>query len=249
MTGVPAVTLPQPLPTLVAEGVVTALSMAKPAPAGLVGGRLLIHAGTKAPTGAEQQDVGDWQVQPDGAGGWSMRHLPTSREAGRGQNLLSTLFPAQLGHEYGYRALPLGAIVASATLTACLPIVDAYADVWPTADVVAREAAGLGLHSVNPRGWGDGGPCWDHEDISDQLPYGDFAPGCFAWLLDDVQPTTARCPWCDGLGLVADGPFDAGCPACAGAGRCDPIPARGRPGVWRWRRREDQASPSASSTS
>lgn len=40
--------------------------------------------------------------------------------------------------------------------------------------------------------------------ISDQLPYGDWTPGRWAWRLDDIEPC------------------------------CDPIPAKGKQGVWRW---------------
>jgi hypothetical protein len=41
-------------------------------------------------------------------------------------------------------------------------------------------------------------------DVSDQLPYGDFAPGRFAWILGSVEP----------LELT--------------------VPARGRQGLWEW---------------
>lgn len=63
---------------------------------------------------------------------------------------------------------------------------------------------------------------------------------------DDAQPTTARCPRCDGDGLVrcAHDPRDeacfacwvgATCPACDGGGWCEPIPAKGRQQIgWPW---------------
>lgn len=43
-------------------------------------------------------------------------------------------------------------------------------------------------------------------DVSDQLPWGDFTPGRFGWLFEDVEPV-----W-------------------------PPIPARGRQGLWEWSR-------------
>lgn len=70
-------------------------------------------------------------------------------------------------------------------------------------------------------------------EVSDQLPYGDFAPGRFAWLLDDVEPTTERCPEC--WGEVAH-PIEENrgcwCSTCGGDGACDPVPANGRHGLW-----------------
>jgi hypothetical protein len=66
-------------------------------------------------------------------------------------------------------------------------------------------------------------------DISDQQPYGHWKPGGWAWELTDPQPTTERCPWWDGM--VNLGPH---CPVCNGKGRCDPIPVKGRQGIWQW---------------
>ena len=74
-------------------------------------------------------------------------------------------------------------------------------------------------------------------DISDQQPYGYWKPGGWAWELTDPQLTTERCPWC-----LIHPAFDNGsppapardCPVCGGAGRCDPIPVKGRQGVWQW---------------
>lgn len=78
--------------------------------------------------------------------------------------------------------------------------------------------------------------------ILGQRPYGDFTPGRYAWLLEDVKPTTERCPTCTyptTAGLVACGVNDLGartvCPTCDGTGRCDPVPARGRQGLWEWK--------------
>ena len=84
---------------------------------------------------------------------------------------------------------------------------------------------------------------------------GDFAPGRWAWILADAAPTTERCPACwgaipravpghcvdiDGAWWHAPGDCvlcdccDALCEVCRGAGRCAPIPARGRQRAWEW---------------
>lgn len=77
--------------------------------------------------------------------------------------------------------------------------------------------------------------------------FGDYRPGRWVWLLDDIAPTLERCPACWGTGqfcrcaltLGVGGMHLPGCeiPACLtceGNGRCPPIPATGRQGVWTW---------------
>jgi len=96
-------------------------------------------------------------------------------------------------------ALPLGAIVGTAVLTDCVPI-EAFAacprDEHPHAcveDLANGERVRLYPGSIEAQ-YGD--------DVSDQLPFGDFAAGRFAWLLSDARA------------------FDT------------PIECRGRQGVW-----------------
>ncbi|HET7325996.1 MAG TPA: hypothetical protein VFJ14_01785 [Nocardioidaceae bacterium] len=148
----------------------------------------------------------------------------------------------------GYDApMPFGAIVATARLVDCVPIYhlmqllhEDFEAEWPN---VQRNGDGLALSP----GTGAG------TDISDQLPYGDFRPGRWAWLLEDVQPTTERCPACWGSMTDPDSDGDryygvvepgsrAPCPVCVSAenngypvGCCAPIPATGKPGLWEWR--------------
>lgn len=84
-------------------------------------------------------------------------------------------------------------------------------------------------------------PIWDTLDISDQLPLGDYRPGRWGWLLTDPRPTTVECPTdCTRFGGKWPG-WKLGsnwdwvpCPVCGGETRCDPVPARGRQGVWEW---------------
>jgi activating signal cointegrator 1 len=90
-------------------------------------------------------------------------------------------------------------------------------------------------------------PTADPIDITDQLPYGDFAPNRWAWKLTRVETTVPMpCPdfafphpdgreghgWFDGSD--ASSPW-VPCPRCEGTARLTlPIPAKGRQGWWRW---------------
>lgn len=180
-----------------------------PCPPALIGSRIAIHAAVRKPTPQRgPMFVGDYHI----AQGGTWLHGP------------------------GVDArLPLGAVVGSATIEACYPIVrpsfkpdtqGVTRIMWDGADLLLR-------YVLDPL---DGAV--DPVDISDQLPYGDFTPGRYAWLLTAAAPTTQRCPWCDGLGGdestgTPHGP-DLPCPICRGAGRCDPVPARGRQRIWNW---------------
>lgn len=136
---------------------------------------------------------------------------------------------------------PLGAIVATANLVDCVPMI-AMNDI--SRDGCHRLFVGDDcLWRTRP----GGGPAID---VSGQLPYGDFTPGRWAWLLDDVKPTTERCPACWGYGwtngrvnLTDYGTgveYDADpCLTCGdgeetGTGKCDPIPVKGKQRLWRW---------------
>lgn len=88
-------------------------------------------------------------------------------------------------------------------------------------------------------------------DISDQLPYGDYTPGRWAWIFEDAKTTGERCPACRGTGRVLltmtfkSKAYEGGsaqsdvagpdlCPTCNGKGTCDPIPVKGSPRIWQW---------------
>jgi hypothetical protein len=93
------------------------------------------------------------------------------------------------GEQWGY-ALPLGAAVAVVNLV----------DVVPTAELSMSDQPGW-RYEVLRSGT-------DHIETvfvgSDQRPWGNFTPGCFAWLLADVRKMS------------------------------EPIPAKGRQGLWEW---------------
>lgn len=99
---------------------------------------------------------------------------------------------------------PLGAIVATADLVDCIPILGP-ADVPPGIGAYIRDCEHEGelphqiggLWLLGPSR--HGAPC----RIEVQRPFGDYTPGRWGWLLDNVQ-------------------------------RCDPVPARGKQGLWNW---------------
>jgi len=189
VTGLPAISLWQPWASLIALGVKRIETRSWPCPAKYIGERVIIHAAKHAP---DWREIGDYRVE---------RYYPDVRHAKdcccddgvcdvcarRSRSL-----PALTLREELVTILPLGTIVATATITSRFPTTEIH---------------------------------WDHS----QRPYGDFTPGRWAWLLDDIAPTTERCPWCVDWGYER-----VGCPVCEDDGQCEPVPAKGRQGFWRW---------------
>lgn len=101
------------------------------------------------------------------------------------------------GMAWPYR-LPLGAIVAVARVVDCVPMV--WDDTWPPRPDGA--GAALEIHASGLALW-RGGQVDTPEDVTEDLPYGVFAPGRFALLLEDVtrlpRPVPAKgnqaVPW------------------------------------------------------
>lgn len=107
--------------------------------------------------------------------------------------------------------LPLGVIVATATLVDVVPMFS-WAPlngpaVWaahmipkPGSDaprLLLLRSAESAAESLR-----DEGPLPAEIDATDQLLYGDFAPGRFAWLLADVVPVDPPVPFKGGQGLT-----------------------------------------------
>jgi hypothetical protein len=115
----------------------------------------------------------------------------------------SDLRPALLNDEgaHGWSLgtyLPLGVIVARCTLTDVVPMVgpgeegairtldiDDNGSLWIAGPVEDEEN--------DPQDW---------REVTDQRPYGDFTPGRFAWLLDEITPLPAPVPFRGGQGLT-----------------------------------------------
>lgn len=202
----------QPWASLVVEGVKTIETRSWPAPQSLIGQRIAIHAAAQRPTDGL---IGDWiTVQERSDGGDVLGYGLT--------NLTDDYAP--------YMDLPLGAIVGSCVVSACvpmcdplepseLPVLDATPDALRLMQIVEGD-----LHATY---------------VEHQRPYGIFEPGRYAWILEDAQPTAERCPACWGTGWVPspDAYLDHArprCPVCAGVGHCEPIAAKGRQRVWEW---------------
>lgn len=83
--------------------------------------------------------------------------------------------------------MPLGAVVATCTLADVVPMMVAPG---PPVNVATGEGRSILIH---PDGslWGNHCPdttVFDWQDLTDQLPFGDFTPGRYAWLLTDIKP-------------------------------------------------------------
>lgn len=168
-------------------------------------GRILIHAAAKLPPLGEK--FGDLTIATGDDGPGLVSWALTDYECG-GSRWIN---------------LPLGAVVGSAVLTDCVPITN----VWPGPDCAHLAMRGdQRLELVHRSADSDNGSI---VDVTDQLPYGDFTPGRWAWILEDAQPCEQRCPMCWGKGFseVSDLTYSP-CALCHAAGVCGPVPMRGQ---------------------
>lgn len=107
---------------------------------------------------------------------------------------------ADVNPETGYARtlhLPLGAILATVVVLDCVPIVadrpsiiDTPPGRWVSAKtwrVTLHESDGLMLTST---------------PLAGEAPFGDYTPGRWAWLLDDVRPLAEPVPFRGGQGLT-----------------------------------------------
>lgn len=126
-------------------------------------GPIAIHA-AKRLTGrrGEVLELGEYSIERDAAG---------------------LLLRGPIAHPY---RLPLGAVVATATLVDCVPMrrmpenrrIDASPSLWLDSDVaflLHRDPARTG-------------------SVRHQTPYGHFEPGRWAWILDDIDPIKQPVP-------------------------------------------------------
>lgn len=238
-----ALTLWQPWASLIAVGAKTIETRSWPTKHR---GRIAIHAAQRSP---EVMRLGPWFCTQRPAVEVGDGVLPAKW-------LLCDMDPDDLEPH----ALPLGAIVATADLVGCVPInpqVGHEHEVYdPPDDHVYTTVDGRAL--FRQRVIGD--PSIPSNvmtiDLTSQLPLGDWSPGRWAWLLDDVQSTGGRCPVCWGDGVdpecvatvhgdlgvpavqevvtAARRQFGGPCPVCDGDGYCQPLPAKGKQGLWNW---------------
>lgn len=233
-----ALTLRQPYATLVALG---AKRVETRSWSTAYRGRLLIHAGKATP---QWGALGGYGVATDERGPF-----------------LATPRVGVVTGERQRMPLPLGALVASADLIDVLPMV--------AGDDVANDVHGCRTGLVGFVWIGsDEGPRvyrWNGSQYEQQLSsfppepeFGVYERGRWAWLLDDVRSTTERCPRCWGDGSDPESWEDPGtgeppmptwgCETCGGgarrgAGVCEPVPMRGRQGLWTPRPEDWPAAP------
>lgn len=141
-------------------------------------GPIAIHAGLTKPKLTDWDDGGDYgdAFSCLKVGGYAMW-----RDLGRSGGYFFDTFDYEI-------ACVFGAVIATATLTDCLPVVD---DSGPLRDgsclvvnPARRELTCLGEPSQ------DDGVTFSipGDDISLALPYGDFTPGRWGWMLTDITP-------------------------------------------------------------
>lgn len=154
-------------------------------------GPLAIHAAARRPTTVR---VGSYYAVHLNVGMASERWVLRTTGRNGGPDVL----PA--------RSLPLGAIVATCTLVDVVPIIPEEANPIEQYPCV-QSMVGFGEF---PDGWLElyhptMGNLLDPEGSGRSMPgeaaYGDFEPGRFAWLLDDVKPVDPPVPFKGGQGL------------------------------------------------
>lgn len=153
-------------------------------------GPLAIHAGKAWPV-----PVGEWQVPSD-----------------RGPGPMIERLVSPLAGTYRWEAIraPLGAVVAVCDLVDVVPIVQFLSrgpghepdPPWTPCNEdcilpfpMLRTNHDLSLAMIHP-GLGE-----NPVGVTDQLPFGDFSPGWFAWLLDNVRPIDPPVPMKGAQGL------------------------------------------------
>lgn len=116
--------------------------------------------------------------------------------------------------------LPYGAALAVADLVDVLPIVQfstpAHLDLGILQPHIVwfREGDCYEASMYRPRP--DRGGLLRQTVIDHELPYGDYTPGRYGWLFDNVRPLPSPVPWKGGQGLRRAGPGLVD--ACAAAG-------------------------------
>ena len=127
-------------------------------------------------------------------------------------------------------SMTFGAILGSVRVADALPIAGEDGPI-ETLQIVASDDSLTLWHPA----CGAPGDEADERDISDQLPFGNWTPGGWAWGLADPIPTTEQCPACKGNGWFreTDG-SPTRCYVCDNDWVCDPVPVKGKQGVWKW---------------
>jgi hypothetical protein len=195
-----ALTLHQPWATAVAEGIKTIETRSWSTS---YRGPLAIHAGVSV--------EGLRSLMFDYEDGWAVGEIPDTEQVFCWQRIDGQQVVQRYdGNGSGPFVVPLGAVVAVANLVDVVPIGGPMSFSTGIFEGEEPPTAGMDVVVHHPAlgGWSPElvldrwhGPT---EDISSQLPWGDFTPGRWAWLLEDVRKLD------------------------------EPIPAKGRQGLWEW---------------
>lgn len=194
-------TIHQPYASLIAHGIKTIETRGFQPRVVKPGDDLAIIAGAKRPKDGLR--LGSWDVHRSGSGLSYLRE-PAARTTYGAVGLTEL-------------RLPLGAVVAVARFVEALPMVDGTAPFvkgqQPRDCAIALYRTEADIISYHPDD--DEAPGWQrHFDrrgrlhpLDDQLPYGDYRPGRFGWLLDNIRrlPEPIPCTGFQGLrALPAD---------------------------------------------
>lgn len=207
MSDVLAINVDQPYASLLAHGVTNWLTTAEPPPDGVTDAEWLIVSDDERPSITFLPGFTDITGEPRAEGhecAWlDCRTYP------------NTVIP-----------LPLGAVLGVGRVLDVLPIVP-HAGCRDGSPHVCIGSYGMLAHSKLHEPWPDGET---EHDISDQLPYGDWSPGRWAWRMEvrrlDPPVREYDCPF----GCVASGTIHE----CSPESRALCVePVRGRQGVWR----------------
>lgn len=195
MTQLRAITLWEPWASLIASGVKTIETRSW---ATKYRGPLAIHAAARPVR--EKLVLGDYEAWPADTKDRPHPNHPGGRPARLYCNKGPWLSAAT------WRPLTFGAVVATADLVDCLPMVNIGEETAITRLEIGTWGGDPNLMICGPQPDGDDIDPSDfyERDVTDQLPYGDFTPGRWAWLLENVRPVAL------------------------------PIPARGRQQLWTW---------------
>lgn len=153
-----------------------------PAPPKAIGQRIAIHAAKRQP---DHVDVGPFEAYPDDPRNEPHPNHPDGRPARMYRNDRGWLGAAR------WSVLPLGAVVGTAVLAGCIPMVDRLPQ---TVNDLPCLVVGDWTDRLLMWRAGDRTPT----DVTDQRPYGLFEAGRWAWLLadavrfDDPIPATGR---------------------------------------------------------
>lgn len=191
---IPAITIHQPWATLIAIGAKRWETRSRPAPAKHIGQRIAIHAAARRPD-PHVLDHGRYVVAPILDAFPGSTYGDDVRVAHRGHRLIVHGEAARRGRlsmpGTTTHALPLGAIVATATLAESLPIREPDALTIYADAMVTCTAHVLLEHPAVPASVAR----FEHAvDISDQLTLGHWHPDMWAWRLTDIEPLPEPIP-------------------------------------------------------